>query len=94
MLVPEACTYLYYLAFPLGFTVSLLVHLAINRLFPPIGLGEKDDVDYYGTFTTAEAERVGLAPHSPFDGEEKGSPGIDPEKDRKHAADQIKIGST
>ena len=89
VLVPEACTYLYYLASPLGFTVSFLVHWGINRLFPPVGLGEKDDVDYYGTFTAAEAEKLGVAPHSPFDGEEA-SPGIDPEKDGGHAPSEMK----
>lgn len=60
--VPEACTNLYYLAFPLGFTVSFLVHLIINKLSPPPGLGDMDDVDYYGTFSMEEALKLGVAP--------------------------------
>jgi nucleobase:cation symporter-1, NCS1 family len=66
--VPEACTDLYYLAFPLGFTVSFLAHWAINLAFPPRGLGEKDDVDYYGTFTAEEATRLDVAPSDRIDG--------------------------
>ncbi|EME82976.1 uncharacterized protein MYCFIDRAFT_36375 [Pseudocercospora fijiensis CIRAD86] len=69
--VPEACTNLYYLAFPLGFTVSFTVHYAINKLWPPIGLGEKDDEDYYGTFTEEEAARLGVATLYTIDGEER-----------------------
>lgn len=69
--VPEACIHLYYLAFPLGFTVSFLVHLGINLFWPPIGLGEEDDVDYYGTFTSEEAARLGVATQSPIEGEEE-----------------------
>jgi NCS1 family nucleobase:cation symporter-1 len=69
--VPEACINLYYLAFPLGFTVSFLVHWGINRLWPPVGLGEKDDVDYYGTFTSEEAARLGVVTDSSIEGEEE-----------------------
>jgi nucleobase:cation symporter-1, NCS1 family len=61
VVVPEACTDLYYLAFPLGFVVSFLAHWAINTVFPPRGLGEKDDVDYYGTFTADEAVKLDVA---------------------------------
>ena len=71
--VPEACIHLYYLAFPLGFTVSFLVHWSITRLCPPVGLGEKDDVDYYGTFTSEEAARLGVATQSPIEGEGEAS---------------------
>ncbi|KAK3071663.1 hypothetical protein LTR53_008236 [Teratosphaeriaceae sp. CCFEE 6253] len=68
VVVPEACTNLYYLAFPLGFTVSFMAHWAINAVFPPPGLREKDAVDYYGTFTTEEAMRLGVAPNETYDG--------------------------
>lgn len=76
--VPQACINLYYLAFPLGFTVSFLVHLALNRIWPPVGLGDKDDIDYYGTFTTEEAVRLGVAPNSPIEGEDEASETTDP----------------
>ncbi|KAH9818125.1 NCS1 nucleoside transporter family [Teratosphaeria destructans] len=66
--VPKACTELYYLAFPLGFVVSFLTHLAINKAFPPPGLGAQDDVDYYGTFTVEEAQKLGVAPSAPLEG--------------------------
>ena len=77
--VPQACINLYYLAFPLGFTVSFLVHLGLNRVWPPVGLGEKDDVDYYGTFTSEEAVRLRVAPNSSIDGEDEASGSINPE---------------
>lgn len=68
--VPAVCTNLYYLAFPLGSVVSFLVHWGVNTLFPPAGLGVKDDVDYYGTFTAEEAMRLGMAPGDVIDGED------------------------
>lgn len=77
--VPQACINLYYLAFPLGFTVSFLVHLGLNRILPPVGLGDKDDIDYYGTFTTEEAMRLGVAPSSPIEGEDEVFDATDPE---------------
>lgn len=68
VIVPEACTDLYYLAFPLGFTVSFLAHWGINSVFPPPGLRDKDEVDYYGTFTPEEALRLGIPPSETFEG--------------------------
>ncbi|KAK7996026.1 hypothetical protein PG991_015493 [Apiospora marii] len=86
--VPEACTNLYSLAFPLGFTVSFLVHWGINKLFPPPGLGEIDDVDYYGTFTPDEAVRLGVTPGDVLVGEERATGDI--EKDLAREADTLK----
>lgn len=68
--VPTACTHLYYLAYPLGFTVSFLVHWAINSVLPPPGSGEIDEVDYYESFTPEEARRLGIAPSQVLEGEE------------------------
>lgn len=67
--VPGACTNLYYLAFPLGFVVSFIVHWSLNQLLPPIGLGEKDDIDYYGTFTSSEGLKLGVEVQSPSEGD-------------------------
>lgn len=67
--VPEACTNLYYLAFPLGFAVSFTVHLCLNRLFPPAGLGVIDEIDHFGTFTPAEAAKLGVALAEPIEGQ-------------------------
>jgi nucleobase:cation symporter-1, NCS1 family len=68
--VPKACTDLYYLAFPLGFVASFLVHWAINTAFPPPGLRVKDDVDCFGTFTPEEAMKLGVAPGDVVEGSE------------------------
>lgn len=72
--VPEACTNLYYLAFPLGFAVSFSVHFCINTAFPPVGLQEIDDVDYFGTFTETEAAKMGVAVSETIESEDGGSP--------------------
>lgn len=68
--VPTGCTELYYLAFPLGFAISFLVHLAINKFFPTKGLGETDDVDYFGTFSSEELSKLGMLPREQIDGVE------------------------
>lgn len=60
ILVPMGSTYLYYLAFPLGFVISFLVHWGLNVVFPPARLGEIDEVDYYGTFTFEEVAKMGV----------------------------------
>lgn len=51
---------LYYLAFPLGFVISFLVYWALNVLDKPRGVDEIDEVDYFGTFTFDEAQKMGL----------------------------------
>ena len=89
--VPAACTNLYYLAFPLGFTVSFLLHWTLNKLFPPRGLGEKDDVDYYGTFTSPEAMKLGVAVQDPIDGGDGASAGDDSEKNVKGISREMNV---
>jgi NCS1 family nucleobase:cation symporter-1 len=59
---------LYYLAFPLGFAISFLVYWGLNKVHPPRGLGEIDEIDYFGTFTPEEAEKMGLREGSEIDG--------------------------
>ncbi|EEP81167.1 predicted protein [Uncinocarpus reesii 1704] len=59
--VPEGCVQMYYLAYPLGFAISFVVYIVLNKVFPPPGLGEVDDVDQFGTFTPEEAARLGMA---------------------------------
>ncbi|KAL3422118.1 NCS1 nucleoside transporter [Phlyctema vagabunda] len=61
--VPVACTRLYYLAFLLGAAISALVHYALNRIWPPPGMGDYDSLDYFGTFTEAEAAKMGVEPY-------------------------------
>jgi NCS1 family nucleobase:cation symporter-1 len=72
--VPVGCTRLYYLAFPLGFVISFLAHLALNKAFPPQGLGTIDLFDYYGTFTREEAAHLGVEPH---DGRNEGQESLE-----------------
>lgn len=45
-----------------GFFSSFIVFYLTNLLFPVPGCGEMDDVDVYGTFTEAEAKKLGCAP--------------------------------
>jgi NCS1 family nucleobase:cation symporter-1 len=59
--VPAACTNLYYLAFPLGFAVSFVVYWGLNRVWPPRGFGDVDEVDEFGTFTASEGAKLGVA---------------------------------
>lgn len=68
--VPVGCTRLYYLAFPLGFAISFLVYVALNKVSPPAGLGEFDDVDYFRTFSAEEAVRLGVVPRDGIEGVE------------------------
>ncbi|OBR16336.1 NCS1 nucleoside transporter [Colletotrichum higginsianum IMI 349063] len=53
---------LYYLAFPLGFAISFLLHLGLNTVWPPQDAGTVDEVDYYATFTNTEARKLGVLP--------------------------------
>ncbi|KAI0776926.1 NCS1 nucleoside transporter family [Trametes elegans] len=53
----DGWTYVYDLAWPLGFVLSATVHIILNTVFPPVGLGEVDDDDVFGTF----AEKAELA---------------------------------
>ncbi|KAL2432210.1 Transporter aclS [Exophiala dermatitidis] len=59
--IPKASMEMYYLAFPLGLAISFTVYYVLNRVFPPPGIGEYDDVDYYGTFSPDEAAKLGVA---------------------------------
>ncbi|KIW87928.1 uncharacterized protein Z519_11513 [Cladophialophora bantiana CBS 173.52] len=69
--VPKACMDMFYLAFPLGLAISFTIYLGLNKVFPPKGLGEYDDVDYYGTFTSDEAAKLGVSLLEDTPGEEK-----------------------
>lgn len=60
--VPDGCVKLYWLAFPVGFMISFLLHIALNHFWPPNGLGEIDPTDVFGTFTPAEAAKLGVEP--------------------------------
>ncbi|KAI1919221.1 hypothetical protein LOZ12_004219 [Ophidiomyces ophidiicola] len=58
--VPEGCTRLYNLAYPLGFAITFVIYTLLNKVFPPPGIGEIDEVDHFKTFTPAEARRMGV----------------------------------
>ncbi|KAI0463634.1 hypothetical protein LJB42_002638 [Komagataella kurtzmanii] len=65
--VPTACIKMFYISFIIGYPIGFLVHLALNKLFPPPGLGEVDEYDYYHSFTEKEALKLGMAPSSELD---------------------------
>ncbi|KAI1858719.1 uncharacterized protein JN550_012469 [Neoarthrinium moseri] len=60
--VGQGWTRLYYLAFPLGFAISFVIYFIVNTIWTPIGVGEIDTEDYYGTFTEEEALKMGVLP--------------------------------
>lgn len=66
--VPLGSTRMFYLAFPLGFAISFSLYWVLCKVVPPVGIGEVDDVDCYGTFTAEEAARYGIAPAGPLVG--------------------------
>ncbi|CZR63460.1 uncharacterized protein PAC_13357 [Phialocephala subalpina] len=49
---------MFYLAFFSVFFVSALVFYITNRISPPAGLGDMDEVDVCGTFTAHEAQKL------------------------------------
>jgi NCS1 family nucleobase:cation symporter-1 len=61
---------LYYLAFPLGFVISFLLYWGLNVIDEPTGVDEMDEVDYFGTFTPEEAQKMGLREASDIEGVE------------------------
>ncbi|KAI0594102.1 uracil permease [Biscogniauxia sp. FL1348] len=58
---PRALFELYYMAFLMGFFTSAVIFFLLNKIFPPEGLGEFDEVDMYGTFTAKEAINLGVS---------------------------------
>jgi NCS1 family nucleobase:cation symporter-1 len=62
--VSTAAQNLFALAYIEGFAISFVVHGVINWFWPPVGLGEIDEEDYYGTFTIEEAKALGVIPHA------------------------------
>ncbi|KAI0841945.1 NCS1 nucleoside transporter family protein-like protein [Hypoxylon sp. FL0890] len=59
---PRALFKLYFMAFFVGFFTSATIFFLLNKLFPIKGMGEYDEVDFYGTFTTKEAAKLGVIP--------------------------------
>ncbi|USP77070.1 ncs1 nucleoside transporter family protein [Curvularia clavata] len=53
---------LYYMAFLIGFFISATLFYLLNLFFPVADMDQMDPVDVYGTFTEAEARRVGVTP--------------------------------
>lgn len=47
---------------PIGFFISAVIFYSLNLAFPVPDMDQIDEVDIYGTFTVAEARRVGVAP--------------------------------
>ncbi|KAI1469647.1 uracil permease [Daldinia caldariorum] len=57
---PTALSELYFMAFFVGFFISAMIFVALNKLSPVLGLGEYDEVDVYETFTREEATKLGV----------------------------------
>ncbi|KAF7557751.1 hypothetical protein G7Z17_g363 [Cylindrodendrum hubeiense] len=57
---PRALYQLYYMAFLVGFFISAIIFWVLSTAFPPVDLGGCDEVDYYDTFTPAEAAKLGI----------------------------------
>ncbi|KAF8847465.1 hypothetical protein BDZ45DRAFT_681884 [Acephala macrosclerotiorum] len=51
------------------------------RLFPVAGLGEPDDVDYYGVFTAKEATKLGVMQLEALDASLEGVERVEPLQD-------------
>ncbi|CZT44695.1 related to uracil permease [Rhynchosporium secalis] len=66
--VPDVCMKMFYLAFPLGLVISATVYYLLCRFALPRGIGEIDNVDYFGTFNAEEAARLGISPISQLEG--------------------------
>lgn len=45
-----------------GFFISAAVFYGLNIVFPVPDMDQMDQFDVYGTFTTAEARRIGVVP--------------------------------
>ncbi|KAF2464113.1 NCS1 nucleoside transporter family protein-like protein [Lindgomyces ingoldianus] len=57
---PRALVQLYYMAFFIGFFTSATIFFVLNKLFPVPHMDQYDEVDIYGTFTEAEARKLGV----------------------------------
>ena len=66
----EGWSQLYYMSWPLGCFLAVLIYYVLNKLSPVENAREVDDVDYFGTFGPAESSAldgisVGKEGHSP-----------------------------
>lgn len=61
--VPTAAIKMFYISFIIGYPISFIVHVILNTLFPPPGIGEIDEYDHFQTFTPDEARKLGVTPH-------------------------------
>ncbi|KZM22184.1 nucleobase transmembrane transporter [Ascochyta rabiei] len=59
---PRALVQLYYMAFLIGFFISAVIFYSLNLVSPVPDMVQMDSTDVYGTFTAAEARRIGVAP--------------------------------
>ncbi|ODV70615.1 nucleobase cation symporter-1 family protein CYBJADRAFT_195583 [Cyberlindnera jadinii NRRL Y-1542] len=61
--VPKPAIKMFEISFIIGYPISFIIHVLINRVFPPVGLGEIDEYDFYHTFTREEALKLHVVPH-------------------------------
>ncbi|RKU47066.1 hypothetical protein DL546_009025 [Coniochaeta pulveracea] len=60
--VSQGWSNIFNLAFLVGFAISFTVFWGLSTVWPPRGLGEVDEYDTFGTFTSDEAARLGVIP--------------------------------
>ncbi|KAA8917557.1 hypothetical protein TRICI_000250 [Trichomonascus ciferrii] len=54
-----------------GFFEALVLYKVICLIWPVKNAGEQDPIDYFGTFTTQEAEKMGIVPYERYREEEE-----------------------
>lgn len=52
--VPVGAVRLFQLSFLIGYSIAFILYAAINKFFPPEGIGLVDEADEFGTFTEKE----------------------------------------
>lgn len=56
-----------------GFFEAFTLYYILCRIWPVKNAGQQDTVDYFGTFTAAEAEKMNMVPYDQYQGEEEDS---------------------
>ncbi|KAK0236921.1 NCS1 nucleoside transporter family [Armillaria nabsnona] len=70
--VSTTWVHVYYMSWPLGFSISAATWLFLNKLWPPPGIGDVDEKDVFGTFGPAESSVSSLENYAgKDDGKEK-----------------------
>lgn len=58
--VPSGAVKNFQISFIIGYPLAFIIYYALSKIWPPVGVGEFDKIDYFGTFTPEEAEKLGV----------------------------------